>query len=149
MPAKKFITASASEGRRQTGCARPRSFKTATSPPAAGVTPPNKAVPISVFVIRKLNRLFVRQRFRPLFDVPITIENPGEPLGTHVLTLLNRRMRQSRFAGTSFPAEDIFRRATSLNKKPNATIQGIAGAAPTSHQADDANAALSAARSRC
>ena len=32
-----------------------------------------KAVPISVFVSRKLSRLFVRQRFTPLFDVPITI----------------------------------------------------------------------------
>jgi hypothetical protein len=31
---------------------------------------------------------------------------------------------------------------TSSNKKPNATIQGIAGTAPGSHQADDANAAL-------
>ena len=44
--------------------------------------------PISVFVSRKLSNLFVRQGFTPLFDVPIKIENPDEPLGTHVFTLL-------------------------------------------------------------
>jgi hypothetical protein len=47
-----------------------------------------KVVPISVFVSRKLSRLFVRQGFTPLFDVPVKIQNPGEPLGTHVFTVL-------------------------------------------------------------
>ena len=56
--------------------------------PATGVGPQKKAVPISVFVSRKLSKLFVRQGFTPLFDVPIKIENPDEPLGTHVFTLL-------------------------------------------------------------
>ena len=40
-------------------------------------------VPIP-FVSRKLSKLFVRQGFTPLFDVPVKIENPEEPLGTHV-----------------------------------------------------------------
>jgi hypothetical protein len=31
----------------------------------------------------------VRQRFEPLFDVPIKLENPDEPLGTHVFTVLD------------------------------------------------------------
>jgi hypothetical protein len=39
-------------------------------------------------VSRKLRKLFVRQGFTPLFDVPIKIENPDEPLGTHVFTVL-------------------------------------------------------------
>ena len=56
--------------------------------PATGVGPQKKAVPISVFVSRKLSKLFVRQGFTPLFDVPIKIENPDEPLGTHVFTVL-------------------------------------------------------------
>jgi hypothetical protein len=34
-----------------------------------------------------LSRLFVRQRFTPLFDVPIKVENPERPLGTHLFTL--------------------------------------------------------------
>ncbi len=47
-----------------------------------------KIVPISVFVSRKLSKLFVRQGFSPLFDVPVKIENPEEPLGTHVFTAM-------------------------------------------------------------
>jgi hypothetical protein len=49
---------------------------------------PQKVVPISVFVSRKLRKLFVRQGFTPLFDVPIKIQNPEEPLGTHVFTAM-------------------------------------------------------------
>src|ERR1700676_24266 len=37
----------------------------------AGVAP-QKVVPISIFVSRKLSKLFVRQGFTPLFDVPVT-----------------------------------------------------------------------------
>ena len=39
----------------------------------AGGAAPQKAAPISVFVSRKLSKLFVRQGFVPLFDVPVTI----------------------------------------------------------------------------
>jgi len=111
--------------------------------PAAGVAPPKKAIPISVFVSRKLSRLFVRQRFTPLFDVPITIENPHEPLGTHVFTLLKpqNEAASSRWNVVSMP-KPFSDDATSSNKKPNATIQGIAGPAPASSRRDDANAAL-------
>jgi hypothetical protein len=49
---------------------------------------PQKVVPISVFVSRKLSRLFVRQGFTPLFDVPVKIKNPEEPLGTRVFTVM-------------------------------------------------------------
>jgi hypothetical protein len=49
---------------------------------------PKKIVPISVFVSRKLSKLFVRRGFSPLFEVPIKIENPEEPLGTHVFTAM-------------------------------------------------------------
>jgi hypothetical protein len=47
-----------------------------------------KVVPISIFVSRKLRKLFVRRGFTPLFDVPIKIQNPEEPLGTHVFTAM-------------------------------------------------------------
>ena len=30
----------------------------------------------------------MRQGFTPLFDVPVKIENPEEPLGTHVFTAM-------------------------------------------------------------
>ena len=46
----------------------------------AGVAP-QKVAPISVFVRRKLSKLFVRQGFKPLLDVVIKIQNPEVPLG--------------------------------------------------------------------
>src|SRR6516164_8758583 len=55
---------------------------------APGAAAPQKVLPISVFVSRKLSRLFVRQGFTPLFDVPVKIQNPEEPLGTHVFTVM-------------------------------------------------------------
>src|SRR6266700_6220582 len=55
---------------------------------AAAEGAPRKMVPISVFVSRKLSKLFVRQGFSPLFDVAVKIENPEEPLGTHVYTAM-------------------------------------------------------------
>jgi hypothetical protein len=43
---------------------------------------------ISAYISRKEGKLFVRQNFEPLFDVPVEITDPGRPLGTHVFTLV-------------------------------------------------------------
>ena len=45
-----------------------------------------RAGQIAVFVSRKDSRLYVRQNFAPLFDVPVTIAPSDRPLGTHVFT---------------------------------------------------------------
>src|SRR5258708_37349671 len=50
------------------------SLQVPSSAPAEAA--PRKMVPISVFVSRKLSKLFVRQGFSPLFDVTVKIENP-------------------------------------------------------------------------
>jgi len=52
-------------------------------------TKSRKVVPISVFVSRQLGRLFVRRGFTPLFDVPINMRNPTEPIGTHVFSVMD------------------------------------------------------------
>ena len=39
-----------------------------------------------MFVSRKDGKLYVRQNFAPLFDVPVTIAPSDRPLGTHVFT---------------------------------------------------------------
>ena len=49
---------------------------------------PQKRPQISVFVSRKENKLYVRQSFVPLFDSPVTINDPERPLGTHIFTAL-------------------------------------------------------------
>jgi L,D-transpeptidase-like protein len=44
---------------------------------------------LAVFVSRKEKKLYVRQGMVPLFDVPVEIERPDQPLGTHVFTALS------------------------------------------------------------
>ncbi len=44
--------------------------------------------PVSVFISRKTQRLYVRQAFRPILEIPITIQDPDAPIGTHVFTAL-------------------------------------------------------------
>jgi len=47
-----------------------------------------KKLPISIFISRKRQRLYIRQDFEPLFDVSVTLEQPEVPFGTHVFTAL-------------------------------------------------------------
>ncbi|MBR0951120.1 L,D-transpeptidase [Bradyrhizobium canariense] len=54
--------------------------------PAAKPEAPKRAGQIAVFVSRKDSKLYVRQNFAPLFEVPVTIAASDRPLGTHVFT---------------------------------------------------------------
>jgi hypothetical protein len=42
--------------------------------------------PVSVFISRKTQRLYVRRGFEATLEAPVTIRNPDEPIGTHVFT---------------------------------------------------------------
>jgi len=66
-----------------------RRAKTAAAD-GAGATDvrPLKPGPVSVFISRKEGKLYVRKAFEPLFNVPVTFEQPDKPLGTHVFTAL-------------------------------------------------------------
>lgn len=59
---------------------------TATRPEPTAVTAQKRTGQIAAFVSRKDSRLYVRQNFAPLFDVPVTIAPSDRPLGTHVFT---------------------------------------------------------------
>jgi hypothetical protein len=97
-----------------------------------------KAVPISVFVSRKLSRLFVRQGFTPLFDVPVKIQNPEQPLGTHVFTAMD-----SQNAGTSIRWTVVsLPEQLPPAKKREARIKQIVATAPSVMLPDKANEAL-------
>jgi lipoprotein-anchoring transpeptidase ErfK/SrfK len=58
------------------------------SPPLPNARP-LKPGPISVFISRKEGKLFVRKGFQPVFETPVTIANPDQPLGTHVFTAVS------------------------------------------------------------
>jgi lipoprotein-anchoring transpeptidase ErfK/SrfK len=46
--------------------------------------------PISVFISRKTQRLYVRQAFQPILESPITIQDSDRPIGTHIFTAMER-----------------------------------------------------------
>jgi hypothetical protein len=58
---------------------------TAAKPDPAIAAAPRRGQ-IAMFVSRKDSKLYVRQNFAPLFDVPVTIAPSDRPLGTHVFT---------------------------------------------------------------
>ena len=65
----------------------PDTDKPATAKPEpAVVTAPKRTGQIAVFISRKDSKLYVRQNFAPLFDVPVKIAPSERPLGTHVFT---------------------------------------------------------------
>lgn len=62
--------------------------QTRIADPAPSVKPdvPKRTGQIAVFISRKDAKLYVRQNFAPLFDLPVTIAASDRPLGTHVFT---------------------------------------------------------------
>jgi len=63
------------------------SGKASVSKPAPAIAAaPKRSGQIAVFVSRKDSKLYVRQNFSPLFDMPVTISPGDRPLGTHVFT---------------------------------------------------------------
>ena len=67
--------------------------KTAEAAKVAAATAAKEAAakmsPVSVFISRQTQRLYVRQAFQPIFDTPITIKDADKPIGTHVYTALD------------------------------------------------------------
>jgi len=137
---KSISTAAATHGSLASNAVPPEatSLQVPGSAPA-GVTP-KKIVPISVFVSRKLSKLFVRQGFSPLFDVVVKIENPEEPLGTHVFTAMEFQNEGAaiRWNAVSIP-EEFPRMSKGATKKREAPAKQTALSVPLF---DKANAAL-------
>ncbi len=47
-----------------------------------------RMAPVSVFISRKAERLYVRQAFREILESPVTIKDAAEPIGTHIYTAI-------------------------------------------------------------
>jgi len=46
--------------------------------------------PVSVFISRKTQRLYVRQAFQPILELPVTIRDADGPIGTYIFTAMER-----------------------------------------------------------
>jgi lipoprotein-anchoring transpeptidase ErfK/SrfK len=71
------------------------------APIAVGITPTG---PVSIFISRKDARLYVRQAMQPLFDMPVSLRDPGEPIGTHVYTAMGIKDGAMRWTAVSIPS---------------------------------------------
>jgi hypothetical protein len=105
----------------------------------AGGAALQKARPISVFVSRKLGKLLVRQDFTPLFDVPVKIQNPEEPLGTHVFTAMASQNEGSAIRWTVVLMPEGFSRSSGAHKE---RMERTIATAPAVPPTDKSNAAL-------
>jgi hypothetical protein len=82
------------------------------SPPRNRAAEPSKpSGQVAVFVSKREKKVFVRQGFVPVFDMPIEIANPDQPLGTHVFTAMEVQDGggRMRWNAISMPAENLAR----------------------------------------
>src|SRR5262245_42064678 len=86
--------------------------------------------PISVFISRKTQRLYVRRCFQPILDTPVTILEPERPIGTHVFTAMERINSDNAMRWS----------VVSLNRDAR-TREGPEGE-PTAKESSDAKSAL-------
>jgi hypothetical protein len=67
--------------------------KTAEAAKTAAVAAAKQAAakmsPVSVFISRQTQRVYVRQGFQAIFDMPVTIKDAEKPIGTYVYTALD------------------------------------------------------------
>jgi hypothetical protein len=60
--------------------------------------------PVQVFVSRKEGRLYVRQGFEPMFEMPVTIAEADKPWGTHVFTVTGIADGKARWTALTIPS---------------------------------------------
>ncbi len=136
---KSVSTAAATHGSPVSKTETPEATSLQVPNSAAAEGTPRKMAPISVFVSRKLSKLFVRQGFSPLFDVAVKIENPEEPLGTHVFTAMEFQSEGAAILWTVVSIPDEFPRIEDATKEREAPVKQTALSVPSP---DKANAVL-------
>jgi L,D-transpeptidase catalytic domain len=99
----------------------------------------SKIVPISVFISRRLSKLFVRQGFSPLFEAPVKIQDPEEPVGTHVFTAIESQNGEAdiRWTVVSMPPElpRVVERSGKPRARPRKQMVEISAPTPSSETA--------------
>jgi hypothetical protein len=91
---------------------------------------PKHAGQVAVFISRKEKRLFVRQGFVPLFDMPVEIEHPEQPFGTHVFTAMEvtdggAGMRWNLMSIPAEPARVLASAKVGKKKPPEAPVEAF------------------------
>jgi hypothetical protein len=94
--------------------------------------------PVSVFISRKDQHLYIRQAFQPILDIPVTIQDADHPIGTHIFTALERTGagKDLRWSVASLPG----RNTDSNRDKPNANARERRGGEIEAISADPVSA---------
>ena len=94
-----------------------------------------KTSPVSVFISRKTQRLYVRQNYVPVFEGPVAIRDPKTPIGSYVFTALGYNNGQVRWnvvsmykAGGRSEAPPGGQRRKSDSRSTEAAPADVAGA---------------------
>ena len=93
--------------------------------------------PVSVFISRKTQRLYIRQSFQPVFESPVTIREPGRPIGTHIYTALDNAN-----SGTGFRWSAVSMEGSGLSQKHKSRNNDDLDPEPVSLDSNPAKAAL-------
>jgi hypothetical protein len=62
--------------------------------------------PVSMFISRKTQRIYVRRTFQPIWESPVTILDADRALGTHVFTALERTSSDRSMRWTAVTLDD-------------------------------------------
>jgi lipoprotein-anchoring transpeptidase ErfK/SrfK len=82
--------------------------------------------PVSVFISRATQRLYVRRGFDSTLDVPIKIRNPDQPIGTHVFTAVARTGAGLRWTAVTIDSGDTAKDALDRIDIPQDVVDRIA-----------------------
>jgi lipoprotein-anchoring transpeptidase ErfK/SrfK len=83
-------------------------------------------VPVSVFVSRTTQRLYVRRGFETMLEVPVTIRDQDRPIGTHVFTAVAPADRGLRWTAVTIDSGDNARAALDRISIPQDVLDRIA-----------------------
>ncbi len=133
---KSIGTAAATQGLLVSNAETPEAASLQMPGSAPAASAPKKIVPISIFVSRKLSKLFVRQGFTPLFDGAVKIENPEARLGTHVFTAMEFQNEGAAIRWTVVSIPEEFPRIEGATKGHEAPVKQTALSVPSPDQAN-------------
>ena len=93
---------------------------------------------VAAFVSRKEGKLFVRQAFKPIFTVPVTIAPGDKPLGTHVFTVRSENDNKLEWTVISLPAPSRAAKRAEAEYTRKKKVVVDTGPAPTPSTATEA-----------
>jgi lipoprotein-anchoring transpeptidase ErfK/SrfK len=82
--------------------------------------------PVSVFISRATQRLYVRRGFDATLEVPVTIRDPDKPIGTHVFTAVARTDAGLRWTAVTIDSGDDAKAALDRITIPQDVLDRIA-----------------------